>query len=71
MYIAQTANYRGSSCAKANVPKAKPLIQTGIFVQGALAACPYLPRLLQRITSIYATIVNYPERELRYMDAGE
>jgi len=52
-------------------PDQKPLIQTGIFVQGTPAACPYLRRLLQRITSIYATILNYPERELRYMDAGE
>jgi hypothetical protein len=47
------------------------LIQALIFAQGMPAAGIYLPPLLQRIRGIYATILNYPERELRYMDAGE
>jgi hypothetical protein len=52
-------------------PSQKPLIQPLIFAPGAPAAAIYLPRLLRRIKGIYATILNYPERELRYMDAGE
>jgi len=72
-----TANrqLQGKFLWKTALPSPKSTIQALIFAQQRFRADIYHPHtapgLLQRIKGNYATFLNYPDRELRYMDAGE
>jgi hypothetical protein len=70
MHIANTAS-TGEVPAQSRCPQAKTFDPGSHFRPGH-ARGRHLPSSIAAAhQGIYATILNYPERELRYMDAGE